>query len=301
MLPLTSALTYLLLALATATIAAILYRLFRLPDDGADHGGAGSGRRLLVDCEHMLRLAHALQQHRGMSAAWLAGDSAFDAPMRSKRRDVAHAIDALAPFAASGQADDDPGFSRYELSLLATQWSELCAELDGVGERPDADENITRHSLLVSHVLDWLATTGERRIAPHLDVAAAGLVRTWLVTLPMLGEQLGQARALGSGAAARGRCSPAERMRLMFLASRAESLMHQAIAESPRLPGALPATERVVRLIGVLRGDMLGTSAVLSAEAWFAEATEAIDAVYAWMTSCEDALRAALAERRPSG
>lgn len=282
-------LNYLLLVLAIIAVAVVAICMAHLPEGGKGEGEP-SGRRILADCELLLQLVHALQQHRGMSAAWLAGDHSFDAPMRAKRRDVLHAIEALASFAASESAGGSPSLTPYELALLGTQWKELCDELDGAGERPGADENITRHSLLVSHVLAWLAATGERHLAPRVDASGSGLLRTWVVTLPALGEQLGQARAIGSGAAARGRCSPAERMRLTFLASRAESLMHQAIAESPRLPGALPATERVVRLLGMLRGDLLGEQVDMSAEAYFAEATAAVDAVYAWMNTCEAAL-----------
>lgn len=257
-------------------------------------------RRSLADCEGLLRLIHSLQQHRGMCAAWLAGGQQFEAPMRGKRRDVNHDIEALVAIAEAEAMCDSPCLSPYELDLLDTQWKELCAELDGIGVRPGVDDSITRHSLLVSHVLSWLKSLGERRVAPFAGPAHDKLLRTWLDTLPQLGEHLGQARAIGSSAAARGDCSPAERMRLMFLASRAESLMHQAIADAPRLPGALPATERVVGLIGILRSALPGSPHAPSAEVFFGDATAAVDAVYAWMNACEDALRNALAPAKPS-
>lgn len=169
--------------------------------------------------------------------------------------------------------------------MLDAQWKELCGALDGSPAALAVDDNLTRHNLLVSHVLGWLAAIGKERIAPLVPPAGGGLLRTWISTLPALAEQLGQARAIGSAAAARGVCTAAERMRLTYLASRAESLMHQAIAETPRLPGALPATERIVRLLGLLRGDLLGdligASDRITAELYFTEATGAVDAVYA--------------------
>lgn len=283
-----------LLALAIA-----LALVFMRPEPGGDSSPGDNAQRAFGDCERLLQLVHSLQQHRGMSTAWLAGDALFESPMRARRRAVQHDIDALEVTARAEMALEGPCVTPYELALLDAQWKELCGALDCSPPAIGAEDNLTRHSLLVSHVLGWLAAVGNRRIAPFA-ASGSGLLRTWISTLPALGEQLGQARAVGSAAAARGVCTAAERMRLMYLASRAESLMHQAIADTPRLPGALPATERVVRLLGLLRSDLLGATDRMTAELYFAEATAAIDAIYAWMSSCEEALRGALAQQAVS-
>lgn len=283
-----------LLALAIA-----LALVFMRPEPGGDSSPGDNAQRAFGDCERLLQLVHSLQQHRGMSMAWLAGDALFESPMRARRRAVQHDIDALEVTARAEMALEGPCVTPYELALLDAQWKELCGALDCSPPAIGAEDNLTRHSLLVSHVLGWLAAVGNRRIAPFA-ASGSGLLRTWISTLPALGEQLGQARAVGSAAAARGVCTAAERMRLMYLASRAESLMHQAIADTPRLPGALPATERVVRLLGLLRSDLLGATDRMTAELYFAEATAAIDAIYAWMSSCEEALRGALAQQAVS-
>jgi hypothetical protein len=280
--------------IALLALAIVLTLVFMRPRRDGDSVPDDDVRRAFADCERLLQLVHALQQHRGLSTAWLAGDAMFESPMRARRRAVQHDIDGLEATARAEMALEGPCVTPYELALLDAQWKELCAALDCSPVAIDADDNLTRHSLLVSHVLGWLGAIGNRRIAPFAPAAGSGLLRTWISTLPALGEQLGQARAVGSAAAARGVCTAAERMRLMYLASRAEALMHQAIADTPRLPGALPATERIVRLLGLLRSDLLGASDRMTAELYFAEATAAIDAVYAWMSSCQDALRGTL-------
>lgn len=287
------------LVMVLLALAIALALVFLRPERAGDSLPGDDARRAFGDCERLLQLVHSLQQHRGMSTAWLAGDALFETPMRARRRAVQHDIDALDATARAEMASDGPCITPYELALLDAQWKELCAVLDGSPAAISADDNLTRHSLLVSHVLGWLAAVGNRRIAP-VAASGSGLLRTWISTLPALGEQLGQARAVGSVAAARGVCTAAERMRLRYLASRAESLMHQAIADTPRLPGALPATERIVRLLGLLRSDLLAATDRMTAELYFAEATAAIDAIYAWMTSCEDALRGVLAQQAVS-
>lgn len=287
------------LVMVLLALAIALALVFMRPERAGDSSPGDDAQRAFGDCERLLQLVHSLQQHRGMSTAWLAGDALFESPMRARRRAVQHDIDALESTARAEMALEGPCVTPYELALLDAQWKELCGALDCSPPAIGAEDNLTRHSLLVSHVLGWLAAVGNRRIAPFA-ASGSGLLRTWISTLPALGEQLGQARAVGSAAAARGVCTAAERMRLMYLASRAESLMHQAIADTPRLPGALPATERVVRLLGLLRSDLLGATDRMTAELYFAEATAAIDAIYAWMSSCEEALRGALAQRAAS-
>ena len=272
------------------------------PQPGSSSGlPAERARRALGDCERVLALIHALQQHRGMSVAWLSGDRGFEAVLRAKRRDVGQLLQALEPVALREEnLAADACISRPELSLLASQWMDLCDAMENAALRPDPEDSITRHSLLVTRALGWLESLGLKRVGPVLAAEQAGLLNTWVSTLPTLGEHLGQARAIGSGAAARGQCTPAERLRPHFLASRADSLMHQAVVDTPRLPAALPAIERVVRLLGVLRSDLLAGQPP-GAEHYFAEATAAIDAVYAWMQGCEDALAPALAARTGAG
>lgn len=271
------------------------------PAGGSSAQPAERAHRALGDCERVLALIHALQQHRGMSVAWLSGDRGFEAVLRTKRREVGQLLHALEPVAVREEnLAAEPCVSRAELSLLASQWMDLCDAMENGALRPDPEDSITRHSLLVARALGWLESLGLRRVGPVLATEQSGLLNTWVCTLPTLGEHLGQARAIGSGVAARGQCTPAERMRLHFLASRAESLMHQAVVDTPRLPAALPAIERVVRLLGVLRSDLLAGQPP-GAEHYFAEATAAIDAVYAWMQGCEDALAPALAAKTGSG
>jgi hypothetical protein len=70
----------------------------------------------------------------------------------------------------------------------------------------------------------------------------------------------------------------------MFLVSRAESLTDQACAVDRQ--GAA-AAQKVRSLALTIRTHMLGSQQVsVSAEDYFAEATGAIDAVFAWVREC---------------
>ncbi len=120
-----------------------------------------------------------------------------------------------------------------------------------------------------------------------------GAVRNFSHRLPQLTECLGQARATGTGVAAHGSCSAVARVRLMFLVSRAESLIDQACAFDQH--GSFAAL-KVRSLAKTIRSQMLASQQVnVSAASYFAEATAAIDAVYQWVRDCSQNLEVQLA------
>lgn len=250
--------------------------------------------RALDGCAVMLQLVRALQQHRGMSVAWLAGDAAFGAQMAARRQDIDRSIVALEDTARAEDEMPRACVTHNDLMLFRFQWCEL-VDLIEQG-KAGAEQSITRHGLLVSRALEWLAGLGEARV--ELGAAGcvdAGRVRNHIGSLPALAEYLGQARAIGTGVAARGQCAPVARVRLMYLASRIESLLRQALAASDDSQTAIDADRSVGAMMSTLRRHLLGGASGLSAEAWFAGATRAIDGVYAWIDECGADLRRELA------
>lgn len=151
----------------------------------------------------------------------------------------------------------------------------------------------------------WLAgdaALGERRRGLQTEIDAlwpafaelARRVNDYAHRLPALAECLGQARALGSAAAAAGQCAPVARVRLGFLLTRAESLLAAACRADRSVEG-VQAQQAVARLLEILRQDLLAASPPrVSAQTCFAVATEAIDGVFAWI----DAQGGMLQERR---
>ncbi|MDP3873535.1 MAG: nitrate- and nitrite sensing domain-containing protein [Methyloversatilis sp.] len=250
--------------------------------------------RALDGCAVMLQLVRALQQHRGMSVAWLAGDAAFGAQMAARRQDIDRCIVALEHTARAEDEMPRACVTHNDLMLFRFQWREL-VDLIEQG-KAGAEQSIARHGLLVSRALEWLAGLGEARV--ELGAAGcvdAGRVRNHIGSLPALAEYLGQARAIGTGVAARGQCAPVARVRLMYLASRIESLLRQALAASDDSQAAIDADRSVGAMMSTLRRHLLGGAAGLNAEAWFAGATRAIDGVYAWIDECGADLRRELA------
>lgn len=236
-------------------------------------------------CNTLLALIGHIQQHRGMSTAWLAGDRSFERRLSAKRSEIEPLLGQLQQVAVAENAHSYPCFTPNDVTLWRHRWGQLVSELGGY----TVEKSIAAHSNLIAMLLNWLAALGEARIElPLGELLLPGSVRNFAHRLPQLTECLGQARATGSGVAAQGSCSAVARVRLMFLVSRAESLIDQAIAVD-RQGGEAAAKVKALALM--IRSHMLSSQHVgVSAEAYFAEATRAIDAVFQWVRSCGQTL-----------
>ncbi|MDQ8022654.1 MAG: nitrate- and nitrite sensing domain-containing protein [Moraxellaceae bacterium] len=272
-------LTVFLLLIAPAIAAAALY-WWRRKQHVAMQSRVGMARQ---DCEQLLELVKLLQQHRGMSSARLGGDTSFEGPLRERRRDIDTALAGLARTVKAEADMPRPCITHNELVLFRHRWGELIEKLP----TQSIEQSIALHTQLVGRALDWLAALGEARIElPSQDRLPAALVRNYTNHLPALAECLGQIRAIGAAAAAQKHCSPVARVRLMFLVTRATTLIGQASGGTTESVTVL-ARQAVDSLLGAVRRDILtGSEVKISAESYFATATAAIDAVYAWARHC---------------
>ena len=276
------------IAMAIAA-AVLLWTYLRLRNAARKDGRRlDTARQALAGCEHLLGLLRALQQHRGLSSGWLAGERQFEARMHARRQELERELKALAASAEAELTQPRPCLTPHDLSLFRFRWQTLVEELPGLS----IEQGIARHSQMITYVLDWLAALGEARIElPMADRVDADAARNHANRLPLLAEYLGQARAVGSGVAARGTCTPVARVRLMFLASRSESLIKQAMQVAGDRE-ALAAAQAVKTLTDTVRQKLLAERTVaVGTEAYFATATEAIDAVFGWIESCGAGIR----------
>jgi hypothetical protein len=277
--------TYLLVPAASLPAAVWLARR---PD-----GGRPVPPETLPTCAALLRLLARLQQHRGLASGWLAGDRSFEARMMARRAEIDAVLGELSPLVAAEDRQPRPCLTGNELALFRHHWRTLTETLADAG----VEQSIARHTRLIATVLDWLAAVGEARIElPAADRLPAGLARNYTHRLPALAECLGQARALGSSVAVQRRCPAVSRVRLMFLVARAETLLDQAAGDAG--PAGLQAADAVRRLVSTVRTGMLSAAGVsLTADAYFAQATQAVDAVFAWAEDCAGDIRRQLDER----
>lgn len=138
----------------------------------------------------MARLVQNLQQHRGMSAAFLNGNQAMKEKREAKELDVVAAIKTLEP--------------KLLPALVAhNDWKKVLADWDNIrkdGLSWTTTESLGAHGRLIEDVLTFQAVVAdEYHLTNDPDIDSMYLVDTALGKLPLALERLGKLRAAGTG------------------------------------------------------------------------------------------------------
>ncbi|WP_367066724.1 methyl-accepting chemotaxis protein [Oryzisolibacter sp. LB2S] len=199
------------------------------------------------------------QTHRGLSAATLAGDEQLAARRPAVRDALEQALQASAT-----ELDAVAPEQAAELARLRQDWQAL--------QQAEADralapaQSLARHTRLVARLLelsDQLLHTSGLSTSDRRDTQA--LIEAALEQLPMLGEQLGQMRAMGTGALARAELPPDVRGQLRALRARADEFDASSQASLQRAQRYAPERSAVL------------TPALASEKARVAEALTMVD------------------------
>ena len=139
-----------------------------------------------------------LQQHRGMTAAYLNGATEFKDRIMQKRTIVDQKLAELQKVDAElGENLDTTG----KFSSIDQQWQAIKAS----SMQMSAGEAIKAHSAMINEMLSLMSTVAdasEITLDPKLDSYYMG--DAIVSSLPNMLENMGQARAVGSGVAANG-------------------------------------------------------------------------------------------------
>lgn len=152
-----------------------------------------------------------IQQHRGMTAAYLNGATQFKSRIMSKRQDVDRY------FAQLQKVENELGDAlklKGSTSQLIQQWQNIKA--NSMDQQMNAA--IQHHSKLIVDILALMVTAADNSsltLDPKLDSYYMGASLVGI--LPNLMENMGQARAIGSGIAAKGEFTQKAFVRLSVL------------------------------------------------------------------------------------
>ncbi|MCQ8116869.1 nitrate- and nitrite sensing domain-containing protein [Methylomonas rosea] len=156
------------------------------------------------------KLLTQIQQHRGMASAYLNGDLSFKYKIAALQSDIDRQFDQL-----SGQ------FKRLPESLQS------CADIRDVWKQLhpcvlhlSKEDSFERHCLLIGAVLNLIRDTAEHSQLHRESICPYSFIEILWHLLPDTAEAIGQARAIGTGVAAAGRCRITDRIKLGFLITR---------------------------------------------------------------------------------
>ncbi|NRF68864.1 nitrate- and nitrite sensing domain-containing protein [Aquincola sp. S2] len=253
----------------------------------------------------LLKLLRLTQQHRGLSAKLLAGDTAGAGAREAKQAEVNQALDgaakALAAFGVQARNDD--------AQRLGQQWQALAQAVGG--KALDARASFDRHGALIDAQLDLLRSiVDDSTMALDPEAATYYSIAASLEHLPRLTESLGQLRALGSAALQRQSASTNDRVRIDSLASTVR--LHQrnarhafdrmaqsdaALGQRMAAPLGAAHAQADEALALVERALLRAETLSMPAAAYFASQTQAIDAQFTLIDANFTELAQALEER----
>ncbi len=196
----------------------------------------------------LMPLVRSLQDHRGASSAWLAGDQAFKARVEQAQQRV---NDAVAVTQGTVTAAKDRADVTADWASLAARWRELADR----NAKLEPALSFKEHTAVIDEALRLFGTVADRGELLKQDTSAAVRLADVLVErLPRLGERVGLTRGFGAGLLARDAQSvtPDERARLLSLVASARDLsedVHQALSHARLIDATLDGP-----VTGVLEG-----------------------------------------------
>lgn len=218
--------------------------------------------RLLKD------LMGLVQVHRGLASLVLNGDAAKATELAARQQRIAAALGALQRHPAAAL------LTPARLARIQDYWGDIERGVHGFSPEQSFDQ----HSQLIRQILFLIGDTADHARLQELP-GQDGLGATLWGELPAAAEAIGQARAVGAGVAAAGRCDSVARIKLRYLHQRLDA----ALASLTALPGATAACPpKVERLLDELEHKLLQPDTpATTATRYFGVASEALEAVYA--------------------
>jgi diguanylate cyclase (GGDEF)-like protein/PAS domain S-box-containing protein len=227
-----------------------------------------------------------MQQHRGLSAGVLGGNTAMRSQLDVKEIETVKAFDA-----AERRLSDGWG--------LGKDWAQLKA--DWIGLQNDwphwtADESFTAHTGLIGRMMEFeVRVADDYALTFDPDIDAFYLIDTTINKLPLALEQLGQIRAFGTGILTNGQISEHQKAEIIALVAELRHALKFLTLNlektgrfNPEIQGALLAANKDIvdsahRIVDLVQSDIVSGHFVTMPEDFFKMVTEAIDQGYSQM------------------
>lgn len=250
----------------------------------------------LTEIKQVRSAIELVQEHRGMSAAYLNGAENFSAPMKALQGRVQQSLQQLNQLTLTGKGSE-----------VSAAWAQLVRRLQDL----DQDQSFRQHTDLLR---DLFAVGDDIREKSNLTLDSSAdtyyLISLITTSYPQITEAMGQARGIATGVAARGAHQGDSRIALANRQDRINQYLDviqynlsHSITYQPELQRELTQArdeiKRVVsRFIELLHKEFREPETIsVSAEQINEAATEAIDEVYSEFDRLIPLVDGALAER----
>jgi hypothetical protein len=198
-----------------------------------------------------------LQQHRGLTTAFINGSQLVAADINVLNQRISRVIDDI-------QENGLWVHDNVKWSSMVDHWDRLSMTyIQG-----DADSNFKQHNIMIANLLYLMEDVAD---AHHLSRMGAGTLDTDWRYLLSIAEYIGQARALGTGVAAKGECSSVMRIQLNHLCHKIAGSIEVAWPEKSR--------QEIKNFLACIESQLMIENPCISATDYFTLATHCIDQV----------------------
>lgn len=206
-------------------------------------------------------LAH-LQQHRGLSSAFLAGKVELQGDINNLqnqiRRDCEDAISI-----------DDWITQHPRWQGIEEHWQRLTQRFQTL----DRDTNISQHNRLITNLIYLIEDVADAHELKYLSEDSAQAQRVWRDLL-ISAEHIGQARAIGTAITAAGHCDSVSRIQLSYLSHKIEE-NRQRVNNSLDL--SHQAQHKLQKLLYCLKDRVMQETPQIDSQIYFKLATACLD------------------------
>jgi len=257
--------------------------------------------------QYILPLRQLIQhfpEHRGMTNAYLSGKTEFKRKLLSKREQITQDIQAI------DKIDQQLGVqlaSSSQWSTIKATWQRLEADAF-TGQAKDIFQ---RHTQLIARVLELVSTISDNSgLTMDPDLESFYIASSIVNALPQTVENLGQARGMSSGLAAKANINTHESIKLSSLLAtvqksiaalnRSAQVISQSNPEVSRKinTNLTTATTKASNYLSYLYQNILQTTPItVSASEVFSKGTEAIKANFILFDQLLPELRLLLNQR----
>lgn len=161
-----------------------------------------------------------VQQHRGLTTGFINGNRAVKSDVETLAIKIKRTMDDVET-TGSWMRDN------IKWSSLADHW----ARLRMIYLQGDADKNFKQHNILIANLLYLIDDVAD---VHHLSKITGDAMDTDWRYLLSIAEYIGQARALGTGVAAKGECSSVLRIQLNHLRNKISSSVDSSWPDKSR-------------------------------------------------------------------
>jgi len=270
-------------------------------------------RQGIVYSRELRQLLDHLQRHRGMMNAYLSGDGSFERDMMTVRQQIRESVTAI------DHVDERLG-SKLQTSArwhdIRASWQRMEASAFRLQPEESFDlhselirDSFDLHTMLIAEVLDLIGQVKDSSgLARDPDPDSYYMMDTVLGKVPGIVEELGQARGIGSGIAAKRTADDTERRELMV----ADGMIRAALRDmelgkdssartilNDELQAALlDHEESVESFLELLNREIIEAERIaIASAAYYDQATVAIDSGYRLFDLKAPVLDAMLSDR----